>query len=121
MLRATDRDGVIGHKSNSRYDGQDEGLDGAQALDGRDSVTATPKPTEDQAMGYAKAFGSYVGEVYRRNHGARWGMISLGGQPFPVLQTKSGVNFWPWVRALNRITVGAENNVEDYYQVLLAK
>jgi hypothetical protein len=91
------------------------------ALVHKSFVTATPKPTEDQAMGYATIFGSYIGEVYRRNHGAEWGMVSLGGQQFPGLQTKSGVNFWPSVRALKRITGGAENNVEDYYRLLLTK
>jgi hypothetical protein len=84
-------------------------------------VTATPKPTEDQALGYAQIFGSYVGEVYRRNHGAEWGMVTLDGHQFPGLQAKSRVIFWPWGRASNRITVGAENNVHDYYRVLLMK
>lgn len=81
----------------------------------------TPKPTDKQVMSFAKGFGSYVGEVYRRNHGAEWGIVSLGGQKFPGLRTKSGTNFWPWGRALNRITQGPENNVVDYYKTLLAK
>ena len=72
-------------------------------------------------MSYAKAYGSYVGEVYRRNHGAEWGIVNLGGQKFPGLRTKFGTNFWPWGRALNRITQGVENNIADYYKVLLEK
>jgi len=84
-------------------------------------TSAKPRPTEEQVMSFAKAYGSYVGEVYRRNHGATWGMVTLGGQKFPGLRTDSGVNFWPWGRALNRITKGAEDNVSDYYTALLTK
>jgi len=84
-------------------------------------VATTPRPTPEQVMSFAKGFGSYVGEVYRRNHGAEWGIVSLGGQKFPGLRTKTGVNFWPWGRVSNRITEGGENNVLDYYRVLLKK
>jgi len=84
-------------------------------------VSANPKPTEEQVMSFAKGFGSYIGEVYRRNHGAEWGIVSLGDQKFPGLKTKSGMNFWPWGRVLNRLVQGEENNVTDYYKVLLEK
>lgn len=84
-------------------------------------ITTKPRPTEEQAMSFAKGYGSYIGEVYRRNHGGEWGIVSLNGQKFPGLKTKSGVNFWPWGRALNRIMQGPENNVADYYRALLEK
>jgi hypothetical protein len=80
-------------------------------------LTTTPRPTEEQAMTFAKAFGSYVGEVYRKNHGGSWGFVSLNGQQFPGLQTKSGVNFWPWGRAQSH-HAKFENNVADYYRAL---
>lgn len=83
-------------------------------------TTTSPKPTDEQVMSFAKAFGSYIGEVYRRNHGATWGMVALGGQKFPGLRTTSGINFWPWGRAFNRITKGSEDNVADYYATLLS-
>lgn len=83
-------------------------------------MTTNPKPTDEQVMSFAKAFGSYVGEVYRRNHGATWGMVTLGDQKFPGLRTTSGINFWPWGRAFNRITKGSEDNVSDYYAALLS-
>ncbi len=72
-------------------------------------------------MSFAKAFGSYVGEVYRRNHGATRSIVTLGGHNFPGLRTTSGVNFWPWGRAFNRITKGSEDNVSDYYAGIGAK
>jgi hypothetical protein len=84
-------------------------------------AATTPRPTQEQVMSFAKAFGSYVGEVYRRNHGGKWGIISLNEQKFPGLRTNAGANFWPWARVANRITDGDENNVFDYYQVLLQK
>lgn len=81
--------------------------------------TTQPRPSDEKVMSFAKAFGSYIGEVYRRNHGATWGMVTMGGQKFPGLRTASGVNFWPWGRAFNRITKGGEENVRDYYAALL--
>lgn len=79
-------------------------------------------PTDAQVFAFAKGFGSYIGEVYRRNHGAQWGIVTLGGQDFPGLSaTGSGVEFWPWGRAQQRIVDGPSNNVWHYYQTLLAK
>jgi hypothetical protein len=100
-------------------DGSIANVEKALALMHSSYAGTTPRPTEEQVMSYAKAYGSYVGEVYRRNHGAEWGIIDLGGQKFPGLRTKSGTNFWPWGRAFNRIVEGAENNIADYYKVLL--
>lgn len=102
-------------------DGSIANVEKALALMHSSYASTTPRPTEEQVMSYAKAYGSYLGEVYRRNHGAEWGIVNLGGQKFPGLRTKSGTNFWPWGRALNRIVQGAENNIADYYKVLLEK
>jgi len=82
-------------------------------------LSTKPKPTDEQVYAYAKGYGSYIGEVFRRNHGARWGIVTLGSQKMPGLQTESGASFWPWAKAFNRITKGDEDNVAWYYQVLL--
>ena len=84
-------------------------------------VSTNPKPTDEQVMAFAKAYGSYVGEVYRRNHGGEWGMVTLGVSRFPGLRTTSGSSFWPWGRVFNRITKGAEDNIADYYAALLRR
>ncbi|MGF6495511.1 hypothetical protein ABIE56_003710 [Luteibacter sp. 621] len=84
-------------------------------------VTTNPKPTDDQVMSFAKAFGSYIGEVYRRNHGAAWGIVNIGGQKYLGLKSAAGVSFWPWGRAFDRITKGDEANVADYYSALVAQ
>lgn len=72
-------------------------------------------------MLFAKFFGSYIGEVYRRNHGGEWGIVNLNEKKFFGFRTKSGTMFWPWARVSNRIVDGAENNVLHYYRVLLEK
>jgi hypothetical protein len=80
-----------------------------------------PQPTEEHLLFFARGFGSYLGEVYRRNHGAAWGMVHLNGQQSPGIRNKSGKNFRPWERALDRIMKGAANNMADYYKLLLEK
>ena len=84
-------------------------------------VSTSRKPTDEQLMSFAKAYGSYVGEVYRRNHGGEWGMVTVGGSRFPGLRTTSGSSFWPWGRVFNRITKGAEDSIADYYVALLKR
>ncbi|MHB0971227.1 MAG: hypothetical protein ACYC7A_06150 [Thermoanaerobaculia bacterium] len=77
------------------------------------------QPTDEQVMQMAKMLGSYVGEVFRRNHGAEWGMVHLGEESFPGLRTeKGGATFWPWGRAFNRLKNGPEDNIWHYYQIL---
>jgi hypothetical protein len=93
-----------------------------KAMDTFSRQAQSAKPTEEQVMGFAKMFGSYVGEVYRKNHGATWGMVEMSGQSFPGLKAElNGTLFWPWGRARNRLVDGAENNVWHYYSQLPKK
>ena len=46
------------------------------------------KKDDQRIQLFAKMFGSYVGEVFRRNHGASWGKVSMGGQDVPGLQSE---------------------------------
>jgi hypothetical protein len=74
------------------------------------------KPTEEQLLQFAKILGSYVGEVFRRNHGATWGMVTLGGDSFPGMRAeRTRAEFWPWGKAVNRLRNGPEDNVWHYY------
>ena len=58
------------------------------------------KPSEEQIGQFGKMFGSYVGEVFRRNHSAKWGMVTLGEEGFPGMQAeRTGGEFWPWGNA----------------------
>lgn len=80
------------------------------------------QPSEETVMGFAKIFGSYVGEVFRRNHGATWGLVQLAGDMFPSLRASNSAEvFWPWKRVRNRIAVGPQESVSTYYQVLLER
>ena len=79
-------------------------------------AVSTPRPSEEKVMAIAKGFGSYIGEVFRKNHGAQWGVVTLGDQSMPGLKAKTGVVFWPWARAWKRIIEGPENNIVQYYQ-----
>ena len=76
------------------------------------------QPPEEMVWTFAKAFGSYVGEVLRRHHGGQWGLITLDDQSFPGLQQTNGGLIWPWSKAHKRLTNGSEDNVWHYYQIL---
>jgi hypothetical protein len=76
----------------------------------------------DQMLrGIANDIGGYVGEVFRRNHGAAWGIVSDSetGDKIPGLQTSRGALFWPTGRARNRLTNGGEDNIWHYYLMLI--
>ncbi len=80
------------------------------------------EPPEEKILQFSKMFGSYVGEVYRKNHGATWGMVTLGDESFPGMKDeRSGVKFWPWGRARNRIAQGPGDSIWDYYNYLLSE
>jgi hypothetical protein len=76
------------------------------------------KPTDEQVWNMSKMFGSYIGEVFRKNHGASWGMVTLGSQTFPGLQAKDRQLFWPWAKVQKRLTNGSEDNVWFYYNLI---
>src|SRR5215470_36272 len=76
-------------------------------------------PTPEQIEPLYKMIGSYIGEVFRRNHGAEWGWVTLQGSRFPGMEGKADNLFWPWGRARNRIIKGSEDNLWHYYQYLL--
>jgi hypothetical protein len=77
------------------------------------------RPSSEQVAPFYKMLGSYIGEVFRRNHGAKWGWVTLQGNRFPGMQHKPSSLFWPWGKALSRIVNGPEDNLWHYYQVLL--
>jgi Domain of unknown function (DUF3806) len=61
--------------------------------------------------------GSYVGEVFRRNHGGEWGLVKANGKQVLAVKAKSsGTLLWPIERIRQRIRGGGGNNVWAYYQ-----
>jgi hypothetical protein len=81
---------------------------------------ASPKPPDGQLLPLARMLGAYVGEVYRRNHGATWGTVTLNGSTYPGLRTDGGVNVWITGRVLNRIIDGPDSNIAFFYRKLVA-
>jgi hypothetical protein len=82
---------------------------------------AEESPPEDAIMTFAKIWGSYIGEVFRRNHGASWGSVTLGADTIPGMKaTTSDVLFWPWGRVRDRLLDGPASNVWHYYQGLVS-
>jgi hypothetical protein len=79
------------------------------------------QPPDSAIWNFARAFGSYVGEVLRRHHGGEWGMVTLGGDSFPGIELPNGVLCWPWGRAYKRITNGPEDNIWHYYTIAIGK
>ena len=79
------------------------------------------QPSEAQLLPIAQGFGSYIGEVYRRNHDATWGWITQDEEYFPGLQQATGGLFWPWTKALDRIKTNSEPNISDYYHFLVIR
>jgi len=106
---------------NVALDGSEASIDDIEkALDRLHAsyVIATPKPSDTQLLPVARAFGAYVGEVFRRNHGAAWGTVTMNGADYAGLRTDAGVNVWWTGRVLNRITDGPENNIAVFYRKL---
>lgn len=79
------------------------------------------RPSDEQIVNFSKMWGSYLGEVFRKNHGAIWGMVTYEGQSFVGLRSTSGSLFWPWGRVENRLRNGPEDNVWHYYQRLTGR
>lgn len=74
----------------------------------------------DQAWQQAQVWGSYFGEVYRRNHGGTWGVTelfdALGGRTI-ALRIVDGPGhvheLYPWNRAYQRIVRTADPDEPD--------
>lgn len=67
--------------------------------------------------------GSYLGEVYRRNHGGEWGFVATNGKRLMAIKAKEGSELlWPIERIKRRIRGGGggSNNVWAYYQSRIA-
>lgn len=75
------------------------------------------KPSDEQIAPFYKGLGSYIGEVFRRNHQAEWGWVTFNGTRFPGMHRDKVGLFWPWGKVQSRIVNGAEDNLWAYYQV----
>jgi len=70
---------------------------------------------------FAKMFGFYIGETYRKNHGdVIWGRVTINGQKYYGLgKTETNEAFiWPVSNVLKRIHLGSEANIATYYSAI---
>jgi hypothetical protein len=117
---ALDAVDVASENFGERLDWTDQSIETVERMAARlhDEI-ANARPTEEQIAQFTKMLGSYVGEVYRRNHGGTWGVVTANGEKMPGMKTAKGTLFWPWGRAAKRIANGPEDNIWHYYQALL--
>lgn len=105
-----------------KLDYSDESIDLIdQLLDQLHETFVEEQTPEIQIVPISQGFGSYIGEVYRRNHDATWGWITEGQDVFPGLQQAKGGVFWPWAKALDRIKTNTTPNISDYYHYLVIR
>ncbi len=72
---------------------------------------AKEAPDEKTLMLYAKAFGSYVGEVIHLQHGGYWDKLTLRA----ITPQKKFLTFEPWRWAEERIKEGPDRNIWQRY------
>lgn len=79
-------------------------------------------PSAEEIASMAKMFGSYVGEVIRREHGGEWSTASnaFPGQSIMTLHA-GGLDIFPPAKVHKRLTNGPEDNVWFYYRVMKAE
>jgi hypothetical protein len=59
-------------------------------LDDFDRTRGKSGASDDVIAQFAKMFGSYIGETYRKNHGGAWGMVWHEGESIPGIQGARG-------------------------------
>ena len=75
-------------------------------------------PPDEMVIPLARAMGSYLGEVYRITNGGRWGWVNLEDGSFPGIESVKGATFLPLKRAVDRIKLGAEYDLWEYFQLV---
>jgi hypothetical protein len=81
---------------------------------------ASAAPPQEKIDHYSQTFGSYIGETFRRNHAATWGIIPSGSNKVPSMRSdQTGTVFHPFTRVYKRLTEGDTEDVVVYYRYLL--
>ena len=105
-----------------KLDYSDESIDELdKILDQIHAMFVDEQPPDSQLIPLAQAFGSYIGEVYRRNHEGTWGWITQGEKVFPGFEQATGGLFWPWAKALDRIKTNDKPSISDYYHYIVIR
>lgn len=81
--------------------------------------SANPTPSDEELSTMAKAYGSYIGEVFIRARGGEWGIAAVGEGDFTAIRGRAGRLFWPIGYVLKRVRHQAGPNLPAYYRSLL--
>lgn len=106
-------------------DGSDESIAHIEyVLDNLSEHVRVNGMSKNRVYNFAKMFGFYIGEVYKRNHGGViWGNVMIDGTEYYALG-KSKDNspfFWPVLNVMKRIYKGKEANIHQYYLAIVGK
>jgi hypothetical protein len=107
-------------------------LDGSDAsvlslepiLDHLSNYVKTKGMPQKRIVDFARMYGFYIGETYRKNHGGvSWGLVNIDGQEyFGLGKTETNEAFiWPVANVLKRIQMGPEANIATYYNAITEK
>ncbi|ABS06309.1 DUF3806 domain-containing protein [Shewanella sp. SP2S2-4] len=114
----------VGRKFNLILDWSDESIFKLEPILANLSnyARASNMPAE-QVNDYAKIFGFYIGEVYRKNHAdVVWGGVEIDGRQHFALGTKENKPIiWPVTNVSKRIYLGEEANIATYYSAVVGK
>jgi hypothetical protein len=106
-------------------DGSDESIKLIESvLDNLSEHVRANGMDKNRVYNFAKMFGFYIGEVYKRNHGGvTWGNVMIDGTEYYALG-KSKDNspfFWHVANVMKRIYKGREANIHHYYSAIVGK
>ncbi|MGR8948278.1 MAG: hypothetical protein ACU84Q_09545 [Gammaproteobacteria bacterium] len=105
-----------------KLDYSEESIEELDALlDQLHAMFIEEQPPETQLVPLAQGFGSYIGEVYRRQRGGSWGWITQDTEVYPGIKQAEGVYFWPWAKALDRIKTNDKPTISDYYHYIVIR
>ena len=81
------------------------------------STVASMDASDKAALEHAvKCWGSYLGEVVRKNFGGQWELIQYPGRAAAVpALVIDGSQLYPLMKVYRRLTVGDAENVRDFY------
>jgi hypothetical protein len=79
-------------------------------------------PVQAQLDSISRVWGAYFGETIRRLWGGDWGVETYPGSIAPVVSVDfGGAKIFPVMKAYRRLTMGASENVWDFYRMIRAK
>jgi hypothetical protein len=83
-----------------------------------------PDPLDkDEAEWLTMLWGSYFGELLRREFGGEWTMSVYPGSEFsvPTLEVSAGSRLYPLLKVNRRLTLGASEELPAFHRMIAAR